>query len=64
MTIQASVAKKFGETREGKGFSKDELQEVGLDFHQALKLRLPIDQRRRTKRTENVKTIKQFLGKK
>jgi len=64
MSVQPSVGNKFGKTRDGKGFSKDELQEVKLDFPQALKLGLPIDQRRRTKRTENVKTLKQFLRKK
>jgi len=64
MRAQATVAKKFGETRRGRGFSKSELREVGLDFQQALKLRLPIDERRKTKRAENVKTLKQFLRKK
>jgi ribosomal protein L13E len=64
MSIQPNVAKKFGKTHKGKGFSRDELQEAKLDFHQALKLGLPIDQRRKTKRTENVKALKQFLRKK
>jgi len=64
MSAQATVEKKFGKTRRGKGFSGSELREVELDFHQALKLRLPIDQRRKTKRAENVKTLKQFLHKK
>jgi len=58
------VAKKFGKTRSGRGFSRGELSEVGLDFSRALKLRLPIDKRRKTKRTENVKVLKQFLRKK
>jgi ribosomal protein L13E len=64
MSTQSRVAKKFGRTRKGKGFSKEELREVGLDFHQALKQSLPIDQRRKTKRPENVKTLRQFLRKK
>jgi len=64
MSAQATVVKKFGKTRRGRGFSRDELKEVGLDFHQALKLRLQIDKRRKTKRPENVKTLKQFLRKK
>lgn len=64
MSLQATVAKEFSKTRKGRGFSKGELREVGLDFHQALKLRLPIDKRRKTKRAENVKALKQFLRKK
>ncbi|MDH5635025.1 MAG: ribosomal protein L13e [Candidatus Bathyarchaeota archaeon] len=64
MSAQATVAKKFGKIREGRGFSRDELREVELDFRQALRLGLPIDMRRKTKRVENVKALKQFLRKK
>jgi len=60
---EAVVPKKSGKTRRGRGFSRAELAEVGLDFSQALKLRLRVDQRRRTKHAENVKTLKQFLRK-
>jgi len=64
MSAQAKIVKKFGKTRSGRGFSRGELREVELDFNQALKLRLPIDKRRKTKRAENVKTLKQFLSRK
>jgi len=64
MSAQATVAKKFGKTRRARGFSRGELREVELDFHQALRLRLPIDKRRKTKREENVKALKQFLRRK
>jgi len=64
MSAQATVEKKFGKTRKGRGFSGDELREVELDFQQALKLRLPIDKRRKTTHAENVKALKQFLRKK
>jgi len=64
MSAQATVAKKFGRTRRGRGFSRGELREVEVDFQQALKLGLLIDKRRKTKRAENVKTLKQFLRKK
>jgi len=63
-SAKAVVEKKSDKTRRGRGFSKSELGEVGLDFHQARRLRLPIDQRRKTKREENVKTLKQLLRKK
>jgi len=64
MSAQATVAKKSGKTRRGRGFSRGELKEIRLDFHQALRLRLPIDQRRKTIRAENVKALKQFRRKK
>jgi len=63
-TAEVIVAKKFGRTRKGRGFSRDELREVKLDFNQALRLRLPIDTRRKTKHEENVKALKLFLRKK
>lgn len=64
MSAQATVAKKFGRTRRARGFSRGELREVELDFQRALKLRLPVDKMRKTKRAENVKALKQFLRKK
>ena len=64
MSAQATVAKKFGRTRRARGFSRGELREVELDFQRALKLRLPIDKMRKTKRAENVKALKQSLRKK
>lgn len=64
MSVQSIVEKRGGETRKGKGFSKGELREVGIDFQTALRLRIPIDKRRNTKHTENVKTLKQHLQKK
>jgi len=64
MSVQSIVEKRGGETRKGKGFSKGELREVGIDFQTALRLRIPIDKRRNTKHTENVKTLKQHRQKK
>jgi len=64
MSAQATVAKKSGRTRRARGFSRGELREAELDFQRALKLRLPIDKMRKTKRAENVKALKQFLRKK
>lgn len=61
MKIRPTVQKKDGRTREGKGFSKGELREVGIDFKQALRLTIPIDLRRKTKHKENIKILKQHL---
>ena len=61
MKLQSVVLKKRDETRKGKGFSRSELREAGLDSKQALKLGVPIDLRRKTKREENIKILKQYL---
>jgi len=64
MSLQSTVKKRRGETRRGKGFSRGELREAGIDFQTALRLRIRIDQRRKTKHEENVKALKQYLQKK
>lgn len=64
MSLQAVIERKRGKLRRGRGFSRSELQEAELDFAQALKLRLPIDKRRKTKLDQNVKALKQFARKK
>ena len=61
MKLQPMVLKKGGKTRKGKGFSRGELREAGLDSKQALKLGISIDLRRKTKSEENVKVLKQHL---
>jgi len=63
-TAEATVTKKSGKTRKSRGFSREELKEVGLDSSQALKLHLRVDSRRKTKHAENVKTLKHLLRKK
>jgi len=61
MRIQSTVQKKGGETKAGRGFSRDELTEAGLDPKKALRLGISIDLRRKTKHKENVKTLKQHV---
>jgi len=61
MKVQSAVRKKGSGTRGGRGFSRGELREGGVDLKQALKLGIPIDLRRKTKHEENVKTLKQHL---
>ena len=60
MSIQA-VVKRKRKTRKGKGFSREELREVGLSFSEALKRKIPIDTRRSTKHEENVEILKTVL---
>ena len=60
----AKVSKQSGRERSGRGFSREELKEVGLSFRQALDLNLPVDLRRKTKHDENVKALKHLVRKK
>ncbi len=55
------ISKKNGETREGRGFSREELRKAGISPNQALRLGLPVDARRRTVHEENVELAKQQL---
>jgi len=61
MKVNSAVQKKGGGTRKGKGFSRGELREAGVDLKRALKLSIPTDLRRKTKHEENVKTLKHHL---
>lgn len=62
MQLQPMVQKRKGETRRGKGFSRSELREAGIDPKQARKLGIPVDPRRKTKHDENVKFLKHYLS--
>jgi len=48
--------------RAGRGFSVNELREVGLSVREARKLGLYVDERRRSIRRENVEALKLFLS--
>jgi large subunit ribosomal protein L13e len=63
MSVKAIVKKKSDKLRSGRGFSREELKDAGIDFQKALKMRLPIDLRRKTKHQENVSALKEFLQK-
>jgi large subunit ribosomal protein L13e len=58
-----AVVHKQRKTRKGRGYSRWELEEVGLSLRQALKLGIQIDVRRSSKHNENVKTLKKYLNK-
>lgn len=49
-------------SRKGKGFSLGEVREAGLSIHEAKRLGVPIDKRRRTLHPQNVERLKEDYG--
>ncbi len=56
-----AVVRRGRKSRKGRGFSRKELNEVGLSLKQALALGIPIDPKRSTQHRENVETLKTHL---
>ena len=48
--------------REGRGFSLGEIRRAGLTLHEAKRLDMPIDKRRKTSHPTNVQTLKECYG--
>ncbi len=61
MVDKPKVLKKGGKPRDGRGFSRSELKQVGSYPKEALRLRIPLDVRRKTAHEENVATLKKLL---
>jgi large subunit ribosomal protein L13e len=59
----ATVRKKDGKPKEGRGFSLEELRKAKLNLKKALKLKIPVDLRRRSSHEENVEALKSHLKK-
>lgn len=59
--VKAKILRKDGKQRNGRGFSKGELKEVGLCLKDALRRKIPIDAKRGSVHKENVGTLKIFL---
>jgi ribosomal protein L13E len=61
--IKAQIVKQDGKKRDGKGFSKSEIQKAGLDAITARKMGLPVDPRRKSMHEENVAAMKAHAAK-
>ncbi|UCB59721.1 MAG: ribosomal protein L13e [Candidatus Bathyarchaeota archaeon] len=57
--VGAHAHKRDGRSREGRGFSREELKKAGLSVKQALCIGLAIDTRRRTIHDDNVERLAQ-----
>jgi ribosomal protein L13E len=56
--IKPTIQKPNGKTKNGKGFSPDELAKAGVSPFQAKQLGLPVDFRRRTAHESNIEALK------
>ena len=61
--INPSIKKSDGRQRSGKGFSLEEIKKAGLDQSEARKMKIPVDQRRKTAHDANVAELKAFKEK-
>jgi hypothetical protein len=64
ITAKPRVFKTREKKRHGKGFSRDELKKAGTNMTEALKLRIPLDPRRKTAHEENIEAIKTLITQK
>ncbi|MEM2119129.1 MAG: ribosomal protein L13e [Candidatus Bathyarchaeia archaeon] len=60
--IKAKVTSPCGKPRLGKGFSRGELKEAGSDRAEALRLKIPLDEKRKSVHAENIEALKAFLS--
>ena len=58
--IKPQILKPNEKQRQGRGFSREELQKAGLNLQEARLIELPIDMRRRTAHDENVEAVKAY----
>jgi hypothetical protein len=55
------IVERGDRVREGKGFSKEELDAVKLTMTKARSLGIPVDPRRKSGYDDNIETLKEFL---
>ena len=60
-TTRPKVFKNDGRQRLGRGFSREELKKAGSSLKEAVRLGLPVDDKRKTAHDENVAAAKTSL---
>ena len=60
-TIRPKVFKPDEKQRLGRGFSRGELKKAGSSLHEAVKLGVPVDEKRKTAHEENVEAVKTLI---
>jgi ribosomal protein L13E len=58
---RAKVFKNDGKQRAGRGFSREELKKAGSSLKEALRLGVPVDDKRKTVHEENVDAVRALL---
>jgi ribosomal protein L13E len=61
MTARPQVFKRKEQQTLGRGFSSDELKKAGSSLHEAVRLHIAIDPRRKTGHDDNVEKLKILL---
>lgn len=59
--VQPFIFNRFGKSRVGKGFSREELKLVGLTAWSAKRIGLPVDLKRNSTYQENVECLEEYL---
>jgi ribosomal protein L13E len=62
--LKPIIQKSNGKTKNGRGFSPNELAKAGITSFQAKQLGIPIDFRRKTAHEANIETLTRITAKK
>jgi len=60
--IKPIIQRPNGKTKDGRGFSPNELAKAGITYAKANKLGIPIDFRRKSTHENNIETLKNTLA--
>jgi len=62
--LKPVIQKPDGKTKNGRGFSPNELAKAGITCFQAKQLGLPVDFRRKSEHESNIETLTNIVAKK
>jgi ribosomal protein L13E len=61
-TIKPAIKRPHGKTKNGKGFSPDELAKAGITCFQAKQMGIPVDFRRKSAHEGNIETLTRIVA--